>query len=205
MNKQILFFEFSEKNARISENIQQTKVLLEEIIKAWGDLSQKPLLLGMIHQFTEGNSPGGSVNLELIITWLKKEIAEKMNLSSPYFDETTVLSLMKAPDISVLAEKLQQLYSLTVYWQCFSIKDGQVEIKTDEVEKVKDFNRLYASTAPELERLAMVDPIVQAMDKIREKYNIPIESFSVPGLIFVHNGKLYPGEKFVKKGNLTGF
>lgn len=211
--KQILFFEFEEKNARISENIQQTKILLEDIIKAWGDLSQKPLSIEMIQQFIGGDSHGGnkSINTGLIVTLLKKEIAEKLNLSSPYFDEAAVLAMMKAPDISGLVEKLQQLYSLMgpnwgfiIYWQCFSINEGQVDIKPDEVEKVKDFNRLYASTAPELERLSMVIPIIESMNSIREKYNIPVESFAVHGLIFVHDGKLYPGENFVKKGNFTG-
>lgn len=207
-NQKQPFFILPQAVRDIDNNIEKTAALIREVIPVWQFLSDQPLTIDLLQEFTAG----GQVATEKIELMLKREMAAKANLTSPYFDQAKVLEMMKAPNIAALVDLLEEFsrimgpgFRFEVYWNCFVIEGDQVKILADQVEQNKDRFRSYADTPEEEDRLTLARGIINSMDKLRAKHtDIPASKFLIYGLISEQEGQLMPSEIFVKYGIFEG-
>lgn len=207
-NQKKPFFILLQAVRDIERNIEKTAALIREVIPVWQFLSDQPLTIELLQEFTAG----GQVATEKIELMLKRELAAKANLTSPYFDQGKVLDLMKTPDMGALMDLLDQFsrimgpgFRFTVYWNCFAIDGDQVKILPDQVEQIKDSFRSYADTPEEADRLTLARGIIDGMDRLRAKFpDIPAARFVIIGLVTEQEGQLMPSEVFVKHGTFEG-
>lgn len=202
------FFVHPQSLREIDSNIERTAALIREVIPVWQFLSDTPLTIDLLREFTTG----GQVDTGRIELMLKRELAAKANLTSPYFDQYKVLDLMKTPDMGALVDLLKEFsgimgpgFRFAVYWNCFAIDGDQVKILADQVERQKDLFRSYADTPEEADRLTLARGIIDGMDRLRAKFpDIPAYKFVIYGLVTEQEGQLMPSEMFVKSGTFEG-
>lgn len=207
-NQKKPFFILLQAVRDIERNIEKTAALIREVIPVWQFLSDQPLTIELLQEFTAG----GQVATEKIKLMLKRELAAKANLTSPYFDQAKVLDMMATPEIGALVDLLEEFSKImapgfrqVVYWQCFAIEGDQVKILPDLVERIKDQYRSFADTPEEVDRLALANGIIEGMDRLREKFpDIPASKFILYGLVTEQEGQLMPSEIFVKYAKFEG-
>jgi hypothetical protein len=89
-----------------------------------------------------------------------------------------------------------------VYWSSYSISEGRVSVIPEEVEKVKEQFRCYATTTEQREKLARVKTLCRALDAFMKGKDVPYDNIALRGICYYDSetGRYEPSEQYIRFG-----
>jgi hypothetical protein len=170
---------------------------------------------------------GVTVTMQQIQSWYGTGRASFMVASEEAIRETVISLLLekqlvkypglqftrdnvKVPDLEPLFDAAREIIYLPdvnyrevgVYWSSFSISEGRVNVIPEEVEKVKEQFRCYATTPEQREKLARIKALCRALDAFMKGKDVPYENIVLKGICHFDSetGRYEPSEQYIRFG-----
>lgn len=211
----VKYYEDGFSMQQIDQGLEATARILQGIVNAWHELTDKPVTMAMIaDQFIRIDGGMRWPQPENIVRVLQVIQAEKSRLYNEVDLDKLIAMLPAPPDISRLVAAVSELQGYLpspgfrdrFYRDCFTIKGRQVVRVEAEVAKVKSQYCVYATTEGELSRLALVNGVIERLDEIRKYYpDVNPDAMTITGLITTGaDGRLMPSTIFVERAIVPG-
>ena len=198
----------------LDANINYGKEVLTEVLKEWYLLTNQYLTIEQLSGFFGTNTRDFLVPKYDFIQGLLLDVlvATKLKLVEASGLEVSPLKLREiicVPEVKALNKQLERLiYAPTVnvkeivYWQAYTVKNGEVNIIPEVHEQLKNQFRSWATTELQKARLLKAQQLCDLLNSIYETFpdsfdsNIQLEIFGVARLDR-ETQKLVPASGFV--------
>jgi len=202
--------------------IRQLQANIEQGLKLLQDIVSQFLKIGISISIEEIQSFYGAGRLSFMIP--NQEVIREMIISKLFVaqrDRYPGLQFQRdniqVPDLTELLEIAGRLINVPevanrevgIYWNCYEIVEGKINIIPEQVEHFKNQFRAYASTPDQRAKLAKVKTLCRALDAFMSDKDIPPEKLNIPGVCFydLESGRFEPSDQYVlyslTKKNLT--
>lgn len=212
------FYQDESTLANIDCNIEYCKSLIQNSINEFSKICSSPITFEEL-QSCLTREPYRQPVLEAIEQLIKlKLIAGQSNIFNGLaLSKAKMNDLIELPDYSVFLQILElfqkviptKFFSLqnfnTVFWNCYSLENGMVNVNNEVVEGMKFVYRDYIENEAEQAKLESVISLCDALNKFQKKEpGLNPEELSIKGLTIwdAQENIFTPAVKFIKVGSI---